>query len=192
MSKFSLFSCFVLVAGLFYLSGCRSKSGADGLIIQGASIEGEIPRESNLTFYLNANLAPDSIFEQWQKTAYVRFDPPIEGQFRWTGANTLEFSPARPWAPATSYQATLDESVRQFKPDAPALEPDHSWNFYTPDPVMQGVRLFWTRPPGSSAPWLRADLSFNYPVNGEQVSRLLVPANLIGVCDLHCSPPANG
>lgn len=155
------------------LAACKRTSRPDGLHIHSASPEGEIPTESNLTFYLSANLAPDSVFGTWDKTSYIAFDPPVSGEFRWTGANVLEFSPSQPWQPGTDYRATLQEAVRQFDPESRTLATDHAWSFNTPDVALRSVNVFWTKPEGATQPVLEANLGFNYPVESAAVLNLL-------------------
>ena len=69
---------------------------------------------SNLVFRFNKSLYPDSLINNWDSTAYISFEPKIQGRFRWNGPDELVFSPAQPLLPATNYKATIKDDVLHY------------------------------------------------------------------------------
>ena len=52
----------------------------------------EVEQQQNLVFTFDKDLAPDSLQNVWDSTEYVRFEPKVDGKFRWNNARELVFS----------------------------------------------------------------------------------------------------
>jgi Tol biopolymer transport system component len=82
----------------------------------------------------------------------VRFDPPINGSFQWTGT-TLVFSPERPLRPATAYTVILDAGVEEARGRTSRLP--YQWSFRTRSPAIvlvqrvNGVAGLWLIDPAA-------------------------------------------
>lgn len=59
----------------------------------------------------------------------LRFDPPIDGKFRWLGTSTLVFTPSDVLPFATAYTARVPAGTKAL--DGSFLREDYSWSFET-------------------------------------------------------------
>src|SRR4051812_38969254 len=76
--------------------------------------KGEVPQLGNLIFRFNKTLYPDSLLNNWDSTDYIKFEPKIEGRFRWNGPDELVFSPSQPLLPATNYKASIKNELLHY------------------------------------------------------------------------------
>ncbi len=141
-----------------------------------------IDPEQNLTFTFAEDVVADSVVGRWDTTEVLTLTPRLPGQVRWTSRRELTFSPRRPFAPATSYRATLQPALLP-KPAtsaaARALPTDAKFEFHTPFLALTGARAYWAGKPGvAGAAEARVQLHFNYPVRPADVQgKLRVTAN---------------
>ncbi len=94
--------------------------------------KGEVPQLGNLTFHFSHALVGDSMLNRWDSAAYIRFEPAIEGRFRWEQADLLVFSPAKPLPPATSFRARVDDDILRHSTFNRISDADDI-HFHTPD-----------------------------------------------------------
>ena len=134
--------------------------------------DGEVPSLGNLSFSFNQVIAPDSIHYKWIEDEYISFNPPIEGQFRWTSASELSFTPNGPLPPATNFTGefndTLLELNRTFKSaDLPEL------SFYTTGLKLESanLHLFLDESGATSA---KLEMQFNYSINTADLADKIV------------------
>src|SRR3984885_7100320 len=106
-NRSGLMAILSLAIGIFFFFSCNSSFvGLDY-----TNAKDEVPALGNLTFRFNQSLVSDSLVDQWDSTEYVQFEPKIPGRFRWEHPDELVFSPARSFAPATSYKATIKDAI---------------------------------------------------------------------------------
>lgn len=79
-----------------------------------------------------------------EKSAFAAEDcplhmtPAVPGKCRFSGTQTLQFEPEKPWQNATQYSVTLPGTF-QSRVSGQTLGADYSWTFTTPRPYVQSV-----------------------------------------------------
>lgn len=125
----------------------------------------EVKQLENLVFRFNRPLVKDSLLNRWDSTEYVLFEPAIPGRFRWESPDQLVFSPLRPLSPATTYSATLRQSLLAFS-DYDKLEKQEKLRFHTPGLQMETPNITWVlADERTNTPLPQLELYFNYPVD---------------------------
>ncbi len=153
----------LLVSSLIFIA-C-SKKGTVSLSYTNA--KGEVPQLGNLTFRFNQSLMKDSLLNVWDSTEYISFEPAIPGRFRWESPDQLVFSPAQPLNPATTYSATIKNTVLKFSEHGSVSGGDKI-SFYTPPLTLDHSQIIWVGETSTTAaPQL--DLFFNYRINPEDL-----------------------
>lgn len=134
----------------------------------------EVEQQQNLVFTFDKALAPDSLLGGWDSTEYVRFEPKVDGKFRWNTAQELVFSPSSGFAPSTDYTATVTDAVLKLNGQFSSVGEPKSYPFHSPYLKMSGANGYWVV---SDVQAGRAALSigvdFNYPVDPTAVPPLL-------------------
>ncbi len=134
----------------------------------------EVEQQQNLVFTFDKDLVPDSLQNVWDSTEYVRFEPKVDGKFRWNNARELVFSPSTGFAPSTDYKATITDAVLKLNGQYGSVGEPKSMGFHSPYLKMTGANGYWVvsdLQPGRAA--LSIALDFNYPVDPTAVSSLL-------------------
>lgn len=108
MRKFSLVSTTLVV--VIFLSSCSRNT----VNLDYTNAKEEVPALGNLVFRFDKSLVSDSLVNIWDTLEYIRFEPRIEGRFRWEHPDELVFSPSKPLPPATTFKATITSEVLQF------------------------------------------------------------------------------
>ncbi len=127
------------------------------------SPQGEIKNLTTFTIEFSNNLAPQNVQGKWLDEKFVKFEPNIEGKFKWTSGNTLIFSPDAPLQPIQSYKAKVTNKVLFGK--NLSLQ-SYTYEFRTHDFDVNKVDFFWTHiPNGQYKISIKANIYFNYPVN---------------------------
>ncbi len=148
------------VAGLLFMLSCVSDKN---IMLVDHNFGDEIELQQNLAFTFNHNLAAEPMLDRWDTTAYISFDPPVEGRFKWIEPNKLLFSPTRSFAPSTKYSATLTESLLAFT-EGMQLGEERSLQFHTHFLRLEAARTRWMIRQGSAVPGLELSVFFNQPV----------------------------
>ncbi len=131
--------------------------------------DGEVPQLGNLTFHFSNALVGDSMLNRWDSTAYIRFEPAIEGRFRWEQADLLVFSPAKPLPPATGFSARFDDDILRHSVFN-RITGAGDIRFYTPGVDLNYVNASWTlQDEGSGLVAPELELFFNYAVSPADV-----------------------
>lgn len=131
----------------------------------------QIDQFQNLQFTFDRDIVPDSLINKWDSTAYINFDPPVNGRFRWTGKRELEFSPAGPFAPNMDYKATLTDEIIRITNVDNSFENDVI-KFHTPYLEITNGYSYWALSEQSDSPVeLHIMLQFNYPVEAAEVMK---------------------
>jgi uncharacterized protein YfaS (alpha-2-macroglobulin family) len=134
--------------------------------------QGEIPSLGNLTFTFDKNLCPDSLLNYWDSTAYIVFQPKIQGRFRWQNANELVFSPEFELPPATTFKASVSKEILRHSKFS--LGKCQIKDFHTPHVKLENIFAMWNVAEGTTNnAFPQIDLSFNYKVNPTQLNDLL-------------------
>lgn len=134
----------------------------------------EVEGLQNLVFTFNRNLWPEHKLGEWDPSEFIAFEPALPGQFRWTAANELVFSPSAPMKPATEYKAQLTGRILD------QAETTEKWSvsrepivFHTPYLALNSIRGWWVSGPESGRPEVRLQLNFNYPVDPANIRERL-------------------
>jgi len=148
---------------LILLGSCKGKS--DELLLESRNFEHEIALEQNLVFKFDKDLVPDSLLNHWDTIPYISIKPAVPGQFKWTAPNELVFSPARPFAPSTNYQAELTENLLHHSKTKYKIPSGQGFTFHTPYLALSKTKAYWTLNENNPTE-LEANLllNFNYPI----------------------------
>lgn len=145
---------------LFFVA-CNRKA----VQLEYTNAKGEVPQLGNLVFRFNQPLVNDSMLNIWDSTAFVVFEPAVNGRFRWQQTDELVFSPAQPLPPSTNFTARITSEVlasSEFNTVAGA----DKIAFNTPSLKLEDVQVSWMPAQGkNSAAFPRADLFFNYRIS---------------------------
>jgi len=151
------------------LFSCNS---GDKLNITNKNFGEEINLKQNLIFTFNHNLISDSLLNNWDSTAYIKFEPEVKGKFKWTATDELTFSPDFGFQPATDYKATLSTDLfknNKSSNNKLSLGDEKTINFHTPYLNVQKVNAYWIKDKSGSAQ-IKYQFAFNYPVNPTEVA----------------------
>ena len=160
----------------FYLSGLiltliLASCSSNSVSVVNFNPQGEIKNLSTFTVEFSENLAPQEMQDKWLDDEFVKFEPKIEGKFKWTSANTLIFSPDVPLQPIQSYKAEITNKVlfdKKFSLDSDTYE------FRTPDFDAVKAEFFYTHIPHEQYKVsIKANIYFNYAVNPEMLKDYL-------------------
>lgn len=159
--------CTLMLASLF--SCTHSPNNQVELVNR--NFKDEILTRQNLVFTFNRDLAPDSLADSWDTTQYISFSPRVSGRFKWEYASELMFSPQQGFQPGTVYTATLTSQVLKFTKKHLSLAQTGPLQFHTPFLAVNSARVSWARDPSLANIRNQLDLTFNYPINGQQAAR---------------------
>ena len=135
------------------------------------SPQGEIKNLTTFTIEFSNNLAPQNEQDKWLEDEFVRFEPKIEGKFKWTSGNTLIFSPDVPLQPIQSYKAYVTNKVLF---DKNLSLKSYTYEFRTQDFDANKADFFWTHIPNEQYQIsIKANIYFNYPVNPDMLKNYL-------------------
>ncbi|WP_461050286.1 alpha-2-macroglobulin family protein [Spirosoma arcticum] len=165
-SRRTLLCC---VSILLVLLGC-SRLSFNEVAVVGRNFEDEVQQTQNLTFTFNKNVGPDSRFDEWDSTQYVRFKPAVRGKFKWTSPSELLFSPTVAFDPATDYRAELTPNLLKRTDQKDLRLSGEEISFHTPYLQLTGTESWWSKSAESGQPVAKVRLNFNYPVSSAEVS----------------------
>jgi alpha-2-macroglobulin len=163
---FVLTTCTVVI---FFTACNRSTVNLDF-----TNAKGEVQQLQNLVFRFDKGIVPDSILNQWDSTAYISFEPKIEGKFRWEHPDQLVFSPSRPLPPATSFKAKFHDDILQHS-EFGRIGKAEDVSFHTPSLKLEQANVTWVlvdERSNNAAP--QVDMYFNYPVKPESIKDKLL------------------
>jgi uncharacterized protein YfaS (alpha-2-macroglobulin family) len=133
----------ILAASFFtaalILSACSSRNAVS---VSYTNARGEVPQLGNLVFRFSQPLAKDTMLHAWDSTEYISFEPKIPGRFRWDSPDQLVFSPSQPLAPATTYKATIKNTVLKFTA-YDNVKGGSDISFRTPDLTLDDAQVIW-------------------------------------------------
>ncbi len=144
-----------LAALVTLLPACRGGATQDTDRLATIEPREDIDPLSNVTFTFRENPGSEAVDDAWSATPWLRFDPPVEGHFRWLGDNVLEFSPQRGFVAATEYRVLAGDSLDDAGAELGRLT--------TALPELTASHLHWSAADGA-APVLEAELVFSAPV----------------------------
>jgi alpha-2-macroglobulin len=133
---------------------------------------GEVELASNLSFEFADSVAPYAAIGTWDTTAYLQFDPPLDGSFRWERNNLLTFWPAEGKLPAsTKVVATPNPAL--FFGKSGKTSPAN-FEFHTPYFTAKNLLVSW--PEGASGNGkepIIIKFEFNYPVEPDEARKYI-------------------
>jgi uncharacterized protein YfaS (alpha-2-macroglobulin family) len=148
-------------------------SNSNRIQVDKTNFSEEIAQQQNLIFTFNRDVVPDSLLNRWDSTAFVQFEPRVQGKFKWNAPNELVFSPDLGFLPSTQYQASLSDQLGQVPGAAKAsVDTDKTFTFHTPFLKLYTTDIVWTK---SSSGVTEAifNLNFNYKVSPNEVGKRL-------------------
>lgn len=101
--------------------------------------------EQPLTFTFNKDLVPDTMVYQILKDKPIKFDPEIEGEYKWTSRNVLSFTPAVGFQPNTKVKYTLQNSLLTYANPKLQLQRKKSFDVNTVNIDLQKTTPNWRR-----------------------------------------------
>jgi uncharacterized protein YfaS (alpha-2-macroglobulin family) len=96
------------------------------------------------------------------RAPFFRIDPPLKGTFRWSGTDTLIFTPDPPLPYATRYEVAIDAAARSVAGNT--LAEPYRFSFTTP--TVRLLRTNWYRKPNRA---VVIGLRFNQPIDRQAV-----------------------
>ncbi|NEM97922.1 alpha-2-macroglobulin family protein [Pontibacter burrus] len=181
-----LLKAYSLLSIIAFTAACNRPS--DELYLESRNFEQQIAQEQNLVFKFNKDLVSDSLLNQWDTIPYISIRPAVPGQFKWTAPDELVFSPSRPFAPSTNYQAELTDKLLLHTGSNYKIPSGQGFTFHTPYLALTKTNSYWTLNENNPTE-LEANLQlyFNYPVNLPSLREALqvfqnnteVPAELV-------------
>ena len=102
----------------------------------------EVELLQNLIFEFNKDLVSEIDLNHWESTAYLNFEPKIQGKFKWIGKNELVFSPSQPLKFATEYTATLTPKLLKRKKGELTLDKKETIKFKTPSLQVKNAHAY--------------------------------------------------
>jgi len=133
----------------------------------------EIALQQNLIFTFNHDVVPDSLLNRWDSTAFVHFEPRVQGKFKWNAPNELVFSPDLGFSPSTQYEAKLTEELGQIPGAAQkSVDTGETFPFRTAFLKLTTTDIVWTKN-SSGATEAIFNLNFNYKVSPNEVGKRL-------------------
>ncbi|MBK9453377.1 MAG: hypothetical protein IPN95_29135 [Bacteroidetes bacterium] len=134
--------------------------------------KGEVEVASALNFEFEDSLAPVDSIGKWSSTAYMKFDPPIKGSFRWKKRNLLTFFPENGKLPASTKIVASPNPALFFGEEA-KISPEII-EFNTPFFAPERLWLSWSDNVSSTQRQpINIHLEFNYPVDPEELRKHL-------------------
>lgn len=159
----------------FLLSLLLSCGGNENeLRLESRNFDQEIQQEQNLVFTFDKELVSPAQLQKWDTVPYIHLTPAVPGRFKWTAPNELVFSPLRPFAPSTDFQAELGPELLRHSKQKYQIPAGQVFRFHTPYLQLEEARAFWAendKQPGELE--ARVELSFNYPVGYSKLRPLL-------------------
>lgn len=161
MNKYVVFNLLLL---LLFSSCFKSK---DTVELTDTNLKEEMPLRGNIFFTFSQDVVEGENLYQWVSTPYIKFDPPIDGAFKWTSGNKLIFSSVNPLPPASAFEAVIDKSllVHSKKNNIKST----TIKFSTPLLKLEDISAFWTVNVDNGEPMALLKLFFNYPVDTDHV-----------------------
>jgi uncharacterized protein YfaS (alpha-2-macroglobulin family) len=159
---------YLLVAISLLVVSCNK----DTVKLISKNFEKEVPTTGNLSFTFDRVLAPDSLLEFWDTTKYIKFEPHIDGRFKWVSQTELVFSPFNELPPSTKFTAVIDKKICQYTKYK--LTGETKINFNTPYLELSQSHAYWTVIGDDlSKVLVQLDLDFNYDINPNDIAKNL-------------------
>ena len=131
----------VLLSIVFVFSNCSTNKNL--VKVSFTNFTNEIEQDQNLSFTFDKKLVPDSIFNVWDTTQYLTFNPAIKGKFKWVSASELVFSPSEIFYPSTDYKAQLTNNLSRYSTTKYKVDEKSTIDFHTPYLTNVGSQLFY-------------------------------------------------
>ncbi len=158
----------ILFAFTFILFSC---GGQNTVYITEFEPQGEVEQLTTFTIQFSENLAPLDKQGKWLDEEFVKFEPDIEGKFKWTSPSTLLFSPDFALKPIQDYSAKVTNKVlfnSIYKSDFETYE------FSTKAFEVLKADFFWARIPNRDYTLtVKSNIYFNYAVVPDQLRKYL-------------------
>jgi hypothetical protein len=159
-------------SAFLFFTGCTYNGNV--IKVDHTNFTDEIVPDQNLVFSFVNTLAPDSLLNQWDTTAYISFTPAVKGKFKWSSPTELIFSPLEPFAPSTEFTASLSPELTKHSKEKPALPKENTIKFHTPFLTMATAQVFWAlSSQNAGAVEVRLNMNFNCKVKPADLNKRL-------------------
>lgn len=135
--------------------------------------DGVIETQQNLLFTFDKELAPDSILNLWDSTAFLSITPKVSGKFKWISSKEVLFSPDYGFKPSTDYQASVSENVFKYSTNKVKIGTVDPLKFHTPYLTLSQVGTYWYMDEKSGDVKVKMDVFFNLKVAPDDVKKKL-------------------
>lgn len=160
----------IIAASFLFLSIFACSNGNEVSIVE-FSPSDNVERLTTFTVKFSKDLAPSELVDKWSDEEFIKFEPGIQGKFKWIDKRTLLFSPDSPLEPIQKYNAEVTDKVL-FNAGYPA--DFKKYQFHTPDFDAVKVDFFWSQIPNRQNKLsIQANVHFNYPVSAEMFSQFI-------------------
>ena len=112
--------------------------------VTATNFETEIETLQNLAFTFDRDLAPDSVLNIWDTTAYLEFSPAINGAFKWVSSKELIFSPSSAFQSATEYTTQLNNELTRFSRVKTIVDDLEKFKLHTPYLDVESSNGWWS------------------------------------------------
>lgn len=161
MKKYFVFNLFFLLL----LSSCfKSK---DTVELTDTNLKEEMPSRGNIYFSFNQEVVEGDNLYQWVSTPYVKFNPPIDGAFKWTTSSKLVFSPVNPLPPATEFEAIIDKDLLVHSKKKSIKS--STIKFSTAFIQILDIAAYWSVDDEDGEPKAMVKLYFNFPIDEDAI-----------------------
>lgn len=159
---------YFLFAAAIILQSC---GGGTSVSVDEFSPLGEVENLTTFTVEFSENLAPVDSQNVWLEDEFIKFDPPIQGKFKWISPSELIFSPDQPLDPIQQYTAEITDKVLFGKDLTTDFE---SYTFHTPFFDVVSVEFFWNNLENEYYTLIvQANITFNYEVSPAELKEYL-------------------
>ncbi len=171
--KKSLFCYLLLFSVLLSFVACKNElfSSKNSFSLTDKNFDEVLKNQKTLIFTFDKALVTDDQRFSWDENEYIKFDPPLEGKFKWNEANQLSFHIQQELFPGTSYTASLTDLLgQQIEEQKYTISGEDEFTFATEDIVLQPNGMFWKlSSTDSNTGAINANLHFNYSISPQEL-----------------------
>ncbi len=147
---------------ILFIFGCSTRNSVQ-VLKSNIGDNATISNNEVIRFVFDRDLKNPNSTDEYDTTQYIKFDPPIKGQFRWHRGNELTFYPDdKSILLVTEYSATLLESIVNSVKDL-NLPKNNIFTFNSGKLEFENVNHFWTENPINSAKELNVSFKLSVP-----------------------------
>lgn len=163
----------VLLLGLILGLNSCSRKDAESLWVTSLMPSGVIAQSGVLQFEFSRSVVPPESTNIWLNTAYIEFNPAIEGKFVWQDTTHLIFSPDAALPGDTKFKGKLNGALLASAAHAKRFVGDEEFSFFTEPFTIKSVDFLYDRIDNKRTVGIHANIEFTYAVNPADLNSLL-------------------